>query len=59
MNCGVGCRRGSDLTWLWHQLLATAQIRPLYAAGTWEPPYAAGGALKRQINNKNNGYQTY
>ena len=30
MSCGVGCRRGSDLSllWLWHRPAATAQIRP-------------------------------
>ena len=37
---------GSDLVllWLWHRPTATAPIRPLI----WEPPYAAGTALKRQ-----------
>ena len=46
MSCGVGCRRGSDLAllWLWCRLAAAAPIRPL----VWEPPYAAGVALKRQ-----------
>ena len=49
MNCGVGCRRGSDpvLLWLWCRLVATAPIRPL----AWEPPYATAAALdmaKRQ-----------
>ena len=29
---------------LWHRPAATAPIRPL----AWEPPYAAGAALKRQ-----------
>ena len=45
-SCGVGCRCGSDLVllWLWHRLAATAPIRPL----AWEPPYAAGAALKGQ-----------
>ena len=32
------------LLWLWHRPAATAPIRPI----TWEPPYAAGAALKRQ-----------
>ena len=32
------------LLWLWCRPAATAVIRPL----AWEPPYAAGGALKRQ-----------
>ena len=47
MSCGVGRRRGSDpaLLWLWHRLVDAA-LRPL----AWEPPYAAGAALKRQKN---------
>ena len=32
------------LLWLWCRPAATALIRPL----AWEPPYAAGAALKRQ-----------
>ena len=44
MSCGVGCRHGSDLVWLWCRLVAAALIRPL----SWEPPYAVGVALKRQ-----------
>ena len=50
MSCGVGCRCGSDpaLLWLWCRLVATAQIRPL----AWEPPYAAGVALKRTEDQK-------
>ena len=45
MSCGVGHRGGSDLIllWLWHKLAAVAPIRPL----AWDPPYAAGTALKR------------
>ena len=54
MSCGVGRRCGSDLAllglrlcpwlcpWLW--LVATAPIRSL----AWEPPYAAGVALKKK-----------
>ena len=44
MSCGVGRRRGSDpaLLWLWCRPAATAPIRPL----AWEPPHAAGLALK-------------
>ena len=44
MSCGVGYRHGSDpaLLWLWCRLAATAPIRQL----AWEPPYAAGAALK-------------
>ena len=36
MNCGAGCRCGSDptLLWLWCRPAATALIRPL----AWEPP---------------------
>ena len=43
VNCGVGCRCGSDpvLLWLWRRLAATALIGPL----GWEPPYAMGVAL--------------
>ena len=43
-------RRGSDLMllWLWHRLAPTALIGPL----AWEPPYAAGGAVKRQKKKK-------
>ena len=50
MSCGVGGRRGSDpaLLWLWCRLAATAPIRPL----AWEPPYAAGAALKGQKTKK-------
>ena len=46
MSCGVGCRRGSDtaLLWLWYRLQTVALIQPL----AWEPPYAAGEALKRK-----------
>ena len=42
VNCGVGCRLGSDpaLLWLWLRPVATAPIGPL----AWEPPYAAGAA---------------
>ena len=56
MNCGVGCRCGSDptLLCLWCRPAATALIRPL----SWEPPYAAGVALEmakrpKKIKNKN------
>ena len=43
-NCGVGHRRGSDLPllWLWCRPAAVVLIQPL----AWEPPYAAGAALK-------------
>ena len=42
--CGVGCRSGWDPAWLWCRPAATALILPL----SWEPPYAAGAALKSQ-----------
>ena len=53
MSYGVGCRHGldSELLWLWHRPVATAQIRPL----AWELPYAEGAALemaKRQYQKK-------
>ena len=50
MNCGVGHRHGSDLALLWLlcRPVATAPIRPL----AWEPPYAAGAALKSQKKKK-------
>ena len=50
MSCGVGHRRASDLALLrlWCKLAALARIRPL----AWEPPYAAGLALKRQRQKK-------
>ena len=34
--------------WLWRRPAAAALIQPL----AWEPPYAAGAALKRQNKNK-------
>jgi len=52
MSCGVGRRHGSDptLLWLWHRLAAVAAIQHL----AWEPPYAAGAALKsKKIKIKN------
>ena len=50
MSCGVGRRYSSDLAllWLWCRLVATALIGSL----AWEPPYAAGGALKKQTNKR-------
>ena len=50
MSCGAGFRRDLDpaLLWVWRRLAATALIRPL----AWEPPYAAGAALKRQKRQK-------
>ena len=46
MSYRVGRRRDSDpkLLWLWCRLAAVAPIGPL----AWEPPYAAGAALKKK-----------
>ena len=57
MSCGVGHRHGSDLAllWLWHSLVATALIRPL----AWEPPDAAGTALKSQKKKKSQKINKY
>ena len=53
MNCGAGCRRGSDLAllWLWCRLVAAAPIGLL----AWEPLYAVGASqemAKRQNKTK-------
>ena len=50
MSCGIGCRQGSDLAllWLWCRPAAVTLIRPL----AWEPPHAAGAALKGQKTKK-------
>ena len=44
MSCGVGRRRRLDLEllWLWRGPAAVAPTGPL----AWEPPHAAGAALK-------------
>ena len=49
-SCGVGCRCSLDLVLLqlWCRPAAAASIQPL----AWEPPYAEGGALKRQKKKK-------
>ena len=46
VNCGVGCKQGSDLAWLWLccSPAAEAPFRPL----AWELPYAMGVALKKK-----------
>ena len=51
MSCGVSRRLGSDLAWLWlwRRTAAVALIRPPQA---WEPPYAAGVALKSKKKKK-------
>ena len=50
----IGCRLSSDLAllWLWLCLASAAPIRTL----AWEPPYAAGAALKsqKQTNKQTN-----
>ena len=38
---GVGCRCTWDVEWLWHRPMAIAPL-------AWEPPYAAGAALKEK-----------
>ena len=50
MSSSVGQRRGSDpeLLWLWHRPATAALMRHL----VWEPPDAAGAALKRQKTKK-------
>ena len=47
---GVGCRRGSDLAWLWvwRGSAAIALIRSL----AWEPPHAVGVAQDKKDNEK-------
>ena len=52
VSCGVGCKYGLDpsLLWLWYRPTAVALIQPL----AWEVPYAAGAALKRKKQNKQN-----
>jgi len=48
MTCGVVCRHGSDMTWLWRRPAAVALIGPL----AWKPPHAAGAALKSKKKKK-------
>ena len=50
MSCGVSCRHGSDLAWMWvwRRPVAAALIRPL----AWEPPYATGAALEKAKRQK-------
>ena len=52
MNCGVGCRRGSDpmLLWLWCRPATTALTGPL----AWEPPYASGSGPRKGKKTKQN-----
>ena len=57
MSCGVGHRCSSDLAlqWLWCRPAATALIRPL----AWQPPNAAGAALKRQKQKQTKTKKTH
>ena len=50
MNYGVGHRCSSDLVllWLWCRPAGVAMIRPV----AWEPPCAAGAALKSKKKKK-------
>ena len=41
--------KGPALLWLWCRPVATALSRPL----AWEPPYAAGAALKKDKTKQN------
>ena len=56
LSCGVGRRCCSDLAllWLWRRPAALALVRPL----AWEPPNAAGAALKGQKINKQTNKRT-
>ena len=57
MSYSVGCRHSSDpaLLWLQCRLAAAAPFQPL----AWEPPHAAGEALKQppRQKKKDTGYQ--
>ena len=46
LPCELQSRLQMLLLWLWYRLSAAAPIGPL----AWEPPYAAGEALKRKKN---------
>ena len=48
MSCGADSRCGLDPTLLWLWPATTPPIGPL----VWEPPCAAGAALKRQKDQK-------
>ena len=54
MSCSVGrrLRWDSKLLWLWCRPAAAALIRPLI----WEPPYAAGAALKKKEKEKSGSF---
>ena len=44
MSCGIGRKCGSGLALLWCRPAATGPIGP----PAWEPPYAAGAALRKK-----------
>ena len=50
VSCGIGCRCSLDLAllWLWYRPATTAPSGPL----AWEPPCAAGAALKNAKDKK-------
>jgi len=50
VSCGASRRHGLNLAllWLWYRPAAAAPIQPL----AWEPPHAAGTALKRPKKEK-------
>ena len=50
VSSGIGHRLSSDpaLLWLWPKLAAVVLTHPL----AWEPPYAAGEALKKKKKKK-------
>ena len=54
VSCDVGHRHGLDpaLPWLWRRLAVAAPIQPL----AWEPPYAAGAALKKRQKSKKKNF---
>ena len=54
-RCGVSNRCGSDLALLWLWCVGRQQQLQF---NPWEPPYAAGAALKRQQTNKQTPYFT-
>ena len=47
MSCNIGCRLGSDPSWLWLWPATIALIGLL----AWEPPYAADATLKKPKKN--------
>ena len=54
LSCGLGHRCSSVLLWLWCRPAAVAPIGPL----AWEPPSAAGAALKSKKKKKDRAEAT-